>query len=257
MADYRWNKAELAAGYDAAAPRVHPYYRELQDQVLAAIPYEPSESFRLLDLGGGSGRLVERVLETFPFAEATVLDQSEPFLSLAGGRLARFAPRGRLIPARLQDDWGTQLPAPANVIVSMSAIHHLEPAEKQDLYRRCHAALAPGGVFLNGDEVRDVDDGVYLEQLRTWGAHMRQLIAGGSVSAPMAEALTAWQARNIDGFDQPRRSGDDCHEPVETQLDYLLAAGFAWASCPWRKDMWALLGAMKPLDERRPVGNDG
>ena len=83
MTDYRWNLAELAAGYDAAAPIVHPHYAEVQDQVLANLPFGKDDEIRLLDLGGGSGRLVERFLDAFPNASAVVLDQSQPFLDLA------------------------------------------------------------------------------------------------------------------------------------------------------------------------------
>jgi cyclopropane fatty-acyl-phospholipid synthase-like methyltransferase len=251
MADYRWNQAELAAAYDAAAPIVHPRYVEVQDQVLASLPFQSKDEVRLLDVGGGSGRLAERFLDAFPNARAVVLDQSQPFLALATKRLARFGPRADVILARLQDDWPAQLSSQPDAIVSTSAIHHLEPAEKRNLYQCCRQALVPGGVFINGDEIRDDDEAAYLAQLQTWAAHMQRLIADNEVSEPMAQALSAWQSRNIDHFQQPRRSGDDCHETIAAQLEYLQAAGFDSVQCPWRKDLWALLAGRKPLERRQ------
>ena len=34
LAEYRWNVTEFAAGYDAAAEHVHPYYLKIQDTIL-------------------------------------------------------------------------------------------------------------------------------------------------------------------------------------------------------------------------------
>jgi tRNA (cmo5U34)-methyltransferase len=141
----------------------------------------------------------------------------------------------------LQEDWQSLLPAPAAAIVSMSAIHHLEPAEKRALYGQCAAALAAGGVLLNGDEVRDEDDARYLAELHAWATHMRRGMTDGSIGEIFHPALEKWIERNVTRFGEPKRSGDDCHETIEAQLGYFRAAGFAAADCPWQRGMWAVL----------------
>lgn len=241
MSQYRWNQHDVAAEYDTTAPLIHPYYAEIQRAVLDALPFDASAPVRLVDLGGGSGRLVEMFLNRWPRGTATVLDQSESFLAIAADRLQAFGDRVSTVSARLQDDWSPALEAPVDAFVSMSAIHHLEPAEKQQLLQRVHGALAPGGVFVNGDECRAADDAVYLAHVRNWAGHMNDLIAQQRVSATMAETLRGWQTRNVDGFGGPRKSGDDCHETVDAQLDYLRRAGFSHAESPWQKDLWAVL----------------
>ena len=246
MADYRWNTSDFAVGYDASAPAVHPHYREIQDAILVRLPGEaPAEPF-VVDLGGGSGRLIELVLDRWPKATGLVLDQSEAFLALAERRLSRFGPRAACLKARLQDDWPSLLPQQPAAIVSTSAIHHLEPAEKQALYRQCCGALADGGVLLNGDEVRPADDAEYLTELQAWADHMRRGMAAGTIAEVFHPALHTWIERNVVRFGQPKRSGDDCHETIQVQLDYLLAAGFAAADCPWRRALWAVLRGVKP-----------
>ena len=201
MTTYRWNTSDFAEGYDAAADKIHPYYLEIQDAILERLPADLlGKGGLVVDLGGGSGRLVERILDSWPRASAIVLDQSEPFLALAERRLARFGSRATCVLARLQDDWKSQLPAQAAAIVSMSAIHHLEPAEKQTLYSQCAEALAPGGVLMNGDEVRDANDARYRAELESWAAHMRRGMADGSIGEIFHPALHKWIERNVTRF---------------------------------------------------------
>jgi SAM-dependent methyltransferase len=245
VAEYRWNNAEVAAGYDAAAPLVHPYYAAVQDAILSVLPFDAQADALLVDAGGGSGRFVERFLDRSPSARGVIIDQSEAFLAIARGRLSRFGDRAAFACRRLQDDWSGILDRPPQAIVSMSAIHHLEPREKQTLYRRCHELLAPGGVFANGDEIRDPDNARYRAALTKWAAHMQDLAAAGRVSAPMAETLLGWRKRNVERFDAPRVSGDDCHETIETQLGYLRDAGFQQVRATWQKEMWAAMVGWK------------
>ena len=80
---YRWNSSEAAEAYDRAAPVVHPYYEVVQDEILKLLPFGAEEPFEVLDLGGGSGRLAERVLERFADMRVSVVDQSLPLLELA------------------------------------------------------------------------------------------------------------------------------------------------------------------------------
>jgi tRNA (cmo5U34)-methyltransferase len=245
MSDYRWNTNDFAVGYDAAAAVVHPHYVEIQDAILERLPQSLDRGGLVVDLGGGSGRLVERIPDAWPAASAIVVDQSVPFLALAERRLARFGSRATCLLARLQEDWPGRLPARAAAIVSMSAIHHLDPAEKEVLYRQCHKAIAPGGVLMNGDEIRAKDDDAYRASLWAWAGHMRFAIAGGKIPASFQPAMLGWIDRNVTNFGQSKKSGDDCHETIEAQLAYFRQAGFATADCPWQKAMWAVMRGVK------------
>ena len=243
---YRWNSSEAAAAYDEAAPIIHPCYSKVQDEILDLLPFGEDEAFELVDIGGGSGRLAERVLERFAGARVTVVDQSEPFLALAKRRLQRFAPRAKFVQRRLQDDWAAELKTVPNVIVSTSAIHHLVPEEKQALYRQCFEALAPGGMFINGDEYRPADDASYLALFKEWSTHMSAAIADGRIPDGFRATLDFWHDRNIRRFDEPKESGDDCHETLAAQIGYLEACGFAKVESVWATKLWAVLIGRKP-----------
>ena len=242
---YRWNQAEFAAGYDAAGVYIHPHYRELQEAILDLLPLASNAHVLLVDAGGGSGRLAALFLEKFPQSRAIVVDQSEPFLALARERLNAFGGRGTTLLARLQDDWPRQLPEPPAAIVSMSAIHHLSPEEKQNLYGRMHSALAPGGVLMNGDEIRQKSDADYLASMNTWSAHMQAMQDAGKIPGEMQEILDYWRDKNIARRGAPKKSGDDCHETIAAQIDYLRTAGFSTVDAPWQREMWAILRGVK------------
>ena len=241
VGEYRWNISEFAAGFDAAAEHIHPYYVELQDRILDMIPFGRDAEFLLVDAGGGSGRFVEKFLNRYSRARAIIIDQSAAFLALAERRLTAFGPRAECRLARLQDHWTNDLSQAPAAIVSMSAIHHLEPAGKRDLYRRCSEALQPAGVFINADEVRPADDADYLARCRAWVAHKSRAMDAGLIPASIHPALRQWEERNVRRFGEPRKSGDDCHETVEAQVGYLSACGFPRVECTWHKEMWAIL----------------
>jgi cyclopropane fatty-acyl-phospholipid synthase-like methyltransferase len=246
---YRWNTSAAAEAYDASAPIIHPFYTAVQDQILSHLPFGPQQTFELVDLGGGSGRLAERVLEQFAGARVTVADQSEPFLALAERRLARFGPRAAIEQCQLQD-WpprGRVSPRrdPVDAIVSTSAIHHLEPHEKRSLFKRCYEALAPGGVFINGDEYRPAGDAEFKALLHEWSAHMTAALSDGGIPDSFRATLDHWHDRNINRFNEPKQSGDDCQETVAVQIDYLRAAGFKTAEVVWAEKLWGVVVAFR------------
>jgi hypothetical protein len=74
---------------------------------------------------------------------------------------------------------------------------------------------------------------------------MRRSMAGGAVADVFHPALHTWIERNVTRFGQPKHSGDDCHETIDVQLDYLRSAGFASADCLWQKALWAVMRATK------------
>lgn len=241
MTTYRWNTSAAAEAFDAGAPAIHPFYVVVQDEILSLLGGEASEPECVVDLGGGSGRLLERILERFPHAHAVLVDQSAAFLAIAERRLARFGDRVMLIEKRLQDDWCAALPAVPNALVSMSAIHHLEPTEKQSLYAKCHAALAPNGLFLNGDEFRPESDAEYLSMLEWWSQQKDVDTSEGRIPESFRPVFAAWHERNITRFGEPKSSGDDCLETVASQEECLRQVGFRDVHMAWQTKLWGIL----------------
>jgi SAM-dependent methyltransferase len=242
---YRWNTSAAAEAYDQAGPAIHRFYETVQTQILDRLPFALDGPLVVVDLGGESGRLAERLLHRFVHARVILIDQSEPFLALAERRLKSFASRTSFIQRRLQDNWTADVPASPNVIVSTSAIHHLAPAEKRALFAQCHAALSPGGMFINGDEYRPANDGDYRALLEKWSVHMYSALDDGRIPSSFRQTLDHWSDRNIRRFGEPKTSGDDCHETIATQLRYLHDAGFTQTETVWAAELWAVIVAGK------------
>lgn len=244
MSKNRWNEADLAHGYDLAAHLIHPWYEVLQAQLLHGVATLHEPQPHVIDLGAGSGRWAVRFLNEFPGGRITLVDRSAPFLELARARLSHD--RATLVCSALQDDWTLAVPRPAHAIVSMSAIHHLESHEKRRLYQRCFDSLTPGGLLLNGDEIRPSTQAEYLSVMQAWAGHMRSLINAQKVTPAMAQGLEKWCERNIERFEEPRQSGDDCHDTAETQLAMLREIGFVEVDLVWSEGLWGCLYGRKP-----------
>ena len=169
-----------------------PRFDELQERVAAATSGLAVGS--MLELGTGTGETARRVLAAHPGARLVGIDENAAMLAAA--RL----PGAELLVRRLQDP----LPeGPFDLVLSALAVHHLDTAEKAELFGRVRAVLRDGGRFVLGDVVvpgRPADEVVPLTP----------------------------------GFDRP--------DPVPVLLRALEEAGFA-ARVSWtRQDLAVLVG---------------
>ena len=122
-----------------------PIYDRLQDELVAV---SGVGARRILELGTGTGETARRLLEAHADALLTGIDESASMLAAA----AEVLPPGRaeLRVQRLQDP----LPqGPFDLVASALCVHHLDGAEKADLFRRLRGVLGPGGRFILADVV--------------------------------------------------------------------------------------------------------
>ncbi len=133
------------ASYGAMVADTLPGYDELQAQVALAAG---GGARTILDLGIGTGEAAARLLEQNPRALVTGVDESPAMLAAAAERLGESLAGSHV--GQLQDT----LPAGRfEVVVSVLAVHHLDPLEKARLFREVRERLAPGGRFVLGDVV--------------------------------------------------------------------------------------------------------
>jgi trans-aconitate methyltransferase len=140
-----------------------PRYDELQEATIEAIPFPP---VRVLELGVGTGETTRRLLERYPDADVTGLD-SQPemvFKAREHGIEVRLA--------RMQDP----LPdGPWDLVISVLSVHHLDEAQKRDLFRRVREqsrALVMGDVVIAEPQVASLEEGVDMpsraEDMAEW-----------------------------------------------------------------------------------------
>jgi len=143
----------MAETYDNMAQLLVPQYDFLQDEAIKILPFKTSEPITIVDLGAGSGILLEKLLIKYPNAHCFYIDFSDDFIKMAQKRLSKYLQRVDFLKMSIETEWESELNVNPDVIVSMSAIHHLETPDKKKLYQRCFNILSKSGWFINIDEM--------------------------------------------------------------------------------------------------------
>jgi tRNA (cmo5U34)-methyltransferase len=215
-----WN----AETYDSERRRLVPCFDEFYGTVAELVARFCPNSPRILDLGAGTGILSSTIAQRVPDAQLHLLDASSEMLQKASQRLS--AHRLQISIQSLDSD----LPAgPFQAIVSALAIHHLNDAGKRALYSRIFSTLAPGGIFINAEQV--LGGSPRLEKLFEH-VHFDRARALGSSEAEIAGAIQ-------------RMNHDRC-APLNDQLQWLTALGFVDVDCFYRSFRFAVIGGWRP-----------
>lgn len=144
-------------------------HRAVADEVEAALCEGfPGRACTLLDLGCGDAGVFAPVLERVTPARYRGVDLSGTALRLAAENLAGVA-----CPVELaENDILSELARKTryDVIHSSFVLHHLATPDKGEFFRRAARRLAPGGVLLLTDTVREEGEGIeaYLDHYCGW-----------------------------------------------------------------------------------------
>jgi tRNA (cmo5U34)-methyltransferase len=212
----------VAAEYDEPRRRLVPCFDDFYGTAVAATAAVLREvaAPRVLDLGAGTGLLAGLIARAVPGTELILVDAAPAMLAVAERRLTGVAHRVHVadLTDPLPDDG-------YHAIVSALAIHHLDDPAKRDLYRRVAAALAPGGIFVNAEQVAGPTPELDRRYDVEWLAAIRAL---GSDDAEIVAA------RERMAYDRPA--------PVEAQCDWLRTAGFVDVDCFYKSWRFAVFG---------------
>lgn len=244
-----------AEGYDKMAKYLVPQYEFLQDETLKLLAISMDQKVVVVDLGAGTGILLDRVLSRYVNANCYWVDYSDDALSVAQRRLSKYGAKVKYVLSSLEEDWEGQIPETPDIILSMSAIHHLETDAKKDLYQRCYAKLGPGGWFVNIDEMKTVYSDAYMNSMRFWVKHVEGIEK--EIPADYSEEYQIWKgriddwaSRNIDNIAKPKIRGDDIHDSFLEQLEWLESIGFANVDVFMKYHLWSAIGGQKGTSKK-------
>lgn len=214
-----------ADGYDALRRQLIPPFDAFYGMAAELLASAPERPVRILDVGAGTGLLAERIARRLPGAELTLLDFSEEMLERAR---ARFAAGPGRVTLEVGDYVSHPLGGPWDAVVSALSIHHLPDDQKRDLYARIHAALAPGGLFVNADNVLAEDPEVAARDRALWIEAIRATgIARGELDAAL------------------ERTRVDVLAPLALQLGWLRELGFGAVDCAYKWHHFAVFSGRK------------
>ena len=246
----RFHSQKMADNYDKMCQLIVPGYDFLQDTLINILEFEDMDNIILLDLGAGSGILIEKILKEFPGSTCYYLDSSDEFTSVAKKRLQKYKNRVKYIKSNFCRNWESEITEKPTVITSMSAIHHLSNENKKKLYKKCYDALEEGGWFFNIDEMKTLTENAYLKSLNYWVYHVEK--QGNLISEDLIDSYSElmkqfnnWKKRNVDNVHLPKQEGDDIHESFLVQLDWLKEIGFDETDIFSKHLLWCLIGGKK------------
>jgi tRNA (cmo5U34)-methyltransferase len=180
-------------------------------------PIEKTDQpLNILDLGCGTGLEFEALFQRVPNALITGVDLSQEMLQLLRKRYsARMSQITLVADSYLAMPFGTQA---YDHIISAMSVHHLLRDTKRELYVKIHAALKPGGKYIEGDSV---------------------------VPAEMESQFLAEYHQQVAGMPQAKDGHYHIDVPfsIDTQRSLLLEAGFKNFELVWQKDSTAVWNA--------------
>jgi tRNA (cmo5U34)-methyltransferase len=221
--------AAHAPDYDAQRRRLVPCFDEFYGTAVEVVGLRGGPVRRVLDLGAGTGLMSAAVLARHPEAEMVLVDGAGEMLEQARERLPQRS--STTVVADLRD----ALPdGPFDAVVSALAIHHLEDADKRELFARVHQALRPGGAFVNAEHVSGSGRWLTDQYRSMWCAACR---AVGASEQEIADA-------------EGRMRSDRCID-VATQLAWMDEAGLRDCDCFFKQLHFAVLAGWR-VDDSEP-----
>jgi tRNA (cmo5U34)-methyltransferase len=233
-----WTEADSST-YSEIADVAVPRRAEMMRALVDAVPFGRNESFQVVELGSGDGRLASAVLEKFPAAMITALDGSESMRALAAPRLAAFGERARVRPFNVASlDWWDQLFG-ADLVISSLCLHHLNDAKKQYLYKAVADRISSRGALLVADLVNPASAPARRLAAAAWDrAAQEQAEALGRPDLFARFVEVGW---NHFRFPDP----EDRPAAIFHHLVWLRHAGFAAVDCLWMYAGHAVFGGVK------------
>ena len=209
------------AKYDARIRSLIPLYDELIAEVARALDHAARPVRTIVDLGIGTGALARACLERVPGARVWGIDADSDMMAIARTRLGRLSRRVTMTTGSFLEE---ALP-PCDAIVASYSLHHIRTSRaKLAFYRRCHGALRPGGILINGDCAPASTSRGFARDLDVWFAHL------GNTFGSRARGRRVYESW----------ADEDVYVPLAEETRLLQRAGFA-VDVPWRRSPFAVI----------------
>ena len=211
--------------YDQQIRGLIPLYDELLHEAATALRLAARPVRQIVDLGVGTGALAKACLDEQPRARIHGIDADAAMMSMLPARLGRQMKK----LSAVHGDFLRAAIFSCDAIVASYALHHIRTARaKQAFYRRCFAALRPGGILINGDCAPADTPSAFAQDLEHWYGHLGKTFG----RAKGKRVYASW-------------ADEDTYLPLTLEMRLLSRAGFA-VEVPWRRSPFVVIAAIKP-----------
>jgi tRNA (cmo5U34)-methyltransferase len=231
--DAVWKSTEAVQQW-AASARDREQKRASHLRVLGELlPLGEHDEFTFLDLGAGTGAASRVLLQLYPRSTAVLADYSPQMMNEGSRDMAPFAGRYRYVEFDMSTShWPTTIPTAVAAVVTSLSVHHLPDDRKQGLFAEIFDHLVPGGWYLNYDPVTSVDPLVEDSWARVNDRLDPDAARKRLHPTPMEHTRHQNHVRYM--------------IPLEQQLDYVRAAGFAAIDVYWKHLENVIYGGFRP-----------
>jgi tRNA (cmo5U34)-methyltransferase len=217
---------EEAKVFDELIRTLIPFYEDMIQSLILALPFHDKEKIKVLDLGCGTGNISKEVKEHFPNAQITCVDMAENMIQIAKSKLAPYSD----IEFKIADFRDLDFKEDYDGVISSLALHHLSSeGEKKSFYCRIKGFLKEGGVFYNADSVLGSTPHLNQVYMDKWVEFM----------------LDSHSQEEIDTIWLPRYREEDFPSPLRSHIQWLEEAGFCEVDVVWKYYMFGVYGGRK------------
>jgi len=214
----------IAQEYDGNRRKVYSLLDDFYESTTKLIVANIDTPRRVLDLGAGTGLLSYYWYKECPSAEYVLVDIADEMLEISK---KRFAGIDRVQHKVL--DYTRELPeGNFDAIISALSIHHLEDAQKEELFKRIYNKLPAGGVLANYD------------QFCAGTANMNKWFDLYWEQQLLASGLTE---RDIELWKERRKLDKECS--VEAQMEMLYRCNFSEIKCLYSYHKFSVIVAIR------------
>ena len=216
---------EAAEIFDQHVVKAVPFYRDMIDALVCAIPFGNDRQIRVVDLGCGTGTITRDIKQRYPKAAVTCVDFAENMIKIAKDKLKALDD----ISYEVCDCMDFDYSAGYDAVVSSLTLHHIRESDvKKKLFKKVFGGLNSRGVFCLADLVLASND--YLQKL-----NMKKWADFQSNQCNHAEIQEREKRYNTE--DHPFRLMDE--------IQWLKEAGFREVDVIWKYYHFAVYGGQK------------
>ncbi len=222
-------QSEPASSYGEHMDRWIPDFDYAHQLLLDCLAIHLPPVAAAVELGAGTGRVSQLLLQAFPALRLTLVDLSPNMLAAAALRLAPYGDRCRMVEHDIFAPGLEVAPGSLDAVVSVFAICHARGSQMYaQLYRRIYSWLKPGGLFICYDHV--LGDSPALTALNALGWH--RLLRASQTAAEAREGIVGTYQ-------------EDSPLSLREHLALLGAASFSAADVLHKRDIFAIYLGVK------------